>query len=202
MFPESTGRKFPLFVLRKNDGQYIEPACGYCFPCFGNVTIRGAGSDEGHDVAFPFDGTPELLFQQGDFLNAFRADCGSAGELVFVAEDAEPTGTAAPSHVITRMHPNPVTFDDFPDLRFRPVANGTIAVNVAMMFPVPTVRPVRFPDGIFCPLGTFFTPFSRQNECPDVVEPGLIDNGGGTGIDFQVAGTPSGAKVCGSLRES
>lgn len=51
--------------------------------------IRSAGSDEGHDVAFPFDGTSELLFQLGDFLNAFRADCGSTGELVLVAEDAE-----------------------------------------------------------------------------------------------------------------
>jgi hypothetical protein len=89
LFPEGTGRKFPLFVIRKNDGQYIEPTCGYCFPCFGNVMIRSAGSDEGHDVAFPFDGTSELLFQLGDFLNAFRADCGSTGELVLVAEDAE-----------------------------------------------------------------------------------------------------------------
>jgi hypothetical protein len=100
------------------------------------------------------------------------------------------------------MHPYPVTFDDFPDLCFRPVTDGAMTVNVAVMFPGPAVRPVRFPDGIFCPLGTFFTPLSRQNKYSGVIEAGLIDNGGGTDIDFQVAGTPSGAKVCGSLRES
>ena len=94
------------------------------------------------------------------------------------------------------MYANAVFLQYCPNLFFRPIPDGPVAVYKASIFQAfSQIGGVPFPYCISGTLGRFLTPFPGEYQCAAPLEPALIYDCGRANVDFQVGAAPSGSEA-------